>query len=329
MRRVFLLFCALSVTVFFVSVVPGCGIDGGGTEQPDGGAGGLDGGVGGGGGAAGAGGSGGLGGAGGTGGRPPGPGRFHPRGFDSPDVHGHSLRQGLLDCRSCHGKDLTGSIGPSCDSCHSPGWRSDCIYCHGADDNLTGAPPRDLGALPMSGSLAFLAHTRHVTLGISRPYDCTECHRKPSDVLSTEHAFDDTPGSAEVGFGMGLSAGGAYNGAGTCSTMYCHGDGQGSNGSAVDGSGPTQCDSCHPAMSSSDKVWDTMSGEHRKHLKEGLHCGNCHFDVTSDGISIRGPLLHVDGANQIRLSDARITYDPATNRCTGPCHDKNHEDKRW
>jgi predicted CxxxxCH...CXXCH cytochrome family protein len=234
-----------------------------------------------------------------------------------------------MDCRDCHADDLTGSVGPSCDSCHSPGWRSNCIYCHGTDDNVTGAPPRDLGALPMSGSLAFLAHTRHVTLGISRPYDCIECHRKPSDVLSVEHAFDNTPGSAEVGFGMGLSAGGAYNGAGTCSSLYCHGDGQGSNGSAVDGSGPMQCDSCHPGMASNQDAWDTMSGEHRKHLKEGLHCGNCHFDVTSDGISIRGPLLHVDGANQIRLSDTRIIYDPATNRCTGPCHDKDHEDKRW
>lgn len=241
-----------------------------------------------------------------------------------------------MDCRDCHAADLTGDLGPSCDDCHTPkdplAWRTDCVFCHGRDDNDTGAPPRDLGALPMSGSLAFLAHTVHVTEGISQAYDCTECHRKPSNVLSIEHAFDDTPGSAEVSFAMGLSDGGAYNGAGTCSSMYCHGNGQGSNGTAVDGSGPilsTQCQWCHPGMESSDEDLRTMSGEHRKHLKEELDCGNCHNNVTSDGMSIHAPLLHVDGENQIDFTDLAISYNPATGRCAGDCHGKKHENKRW
>jgi predicted CxxxxCH...CXXCH cytochrome family protein len=203
------------------------------------------------------------------------------------------------------------------------------VFCHGADDNRTEAPPRDLGALPMSGSLAFLAHTVHVTEGISQAYDCTECHTKPSNVLSMDHAFDDTPGQGEVSFSMGLSASGDYNGAGTCSSLYCHGNGQGDNGSAVDGSASMQCDSCHPGLGSDEDDWDSMSGKHRKHLKEGLDCGNCHLDVTEDGLSIWGPLLHVDGAHQIRFTDLSISYNSATGRCAGDCHGKNHENKSW
>jgi predicted CxxxxCH...CXXCH cytochrome family protein len=262
--------------------------------------------------------------------------RFHAANYAEPNVHSPDMELQRMDCRACHAADLTGSLGPSCDDCHTPedppAWRTDCVFCHGADHNDTGAPPRDLGALPMSGSLAFLAHTVHVTEGISQAYDCTECHRKPSNVLSMEHAFDDTPGQGEVSFAMGLSFAGNYNGAGTCSSMYCHGNGQGNNGTAVDGSGPTpstQCRWCHAGMGSSDDDWRTMSGEHRKHLKEGLNCGNCHLNVTEDGLSIWGPLLHVDGANQIRFTDLSINYNPATGRCSGDCHGKEHENKSW
>jgi len=51
--------------------------------------------------------------------------------------------------------------------------------------------------------------------------------------------------------------------------------------------------------------------------------------VTEDGLSIRGPLLHVDGANQTRFTDLSIHYDPATGRCSGDCHGEKHESERW
>lgn len=255
--------------------------------------------------------------------------RFHPSGFASPDVHSPEMELQRMDCRSCHGADLTGGSGPSCDSCHSAGWRSDCVFCHGAGDTLTGAPPRDLGSLDLSVSLSFRAHTAHVTQGISQAFDCLQCHIKPTNVLSVEHAFDDTPGSAEVGFAMGLSAAGVYDGAGSCSSLYCHGNGLGNNGTAVDGSTPMQCNSCHPDMTSGESAWGSMSGEHRKHLQENYTCGNCHLDVTDDGASIRGPLLHVDGAVQIRFTDTRITYNPNTDRCSGNCHGENHQSEDW
>ncbi len=258
---------------------------------------------------------------------------FHPADYALPAQHSPDMELQRMDCRDCHAADLSGSLGPSCDTCHTPSdppaWRSDCVFCHGADDNLSGAPPRDLGALPMSGSQAFLAHTAHVTQRISQAFDCLQCHLEPSNVLSMEHAFDDTPGRGEVSFGMGLSAAGSYNGAGSCSALYCHGNGQGNNGSVVDGSAPMQCNSCHPGMISSESAWESMSGEHRKHLKENLTCGNCHLDVTEDGVAIRGPLLHVDGLNQIRFTDTRITYNPTTGRCAGNCHGESHSSERW
>jgi predicted CxxxxCH...CXXCH cytochrome family protein len=255
--------------------------------------------------------------------------RFHPFDYAVPAQHSPDMELQRMDCRDCHAPDLTGNLGPSCDTCHSSGWRSNCVFCHGAGDNLTGAPPRDLGALPMSASQAFLAHTAHVTQGISRAYDCIECHLKPSEVLDAGHAFDDTPGRGEVSFALGLSSAGSYDGAGSCSSLYCHGNGQGDNGSETDGAPAMQCSSCHPGMNSSEGAWETMSGEHRKHLQEDVTCGDCHLDVTEDGTSIRAPLLHVDGLNQLRFSDPRVSFNPATGRCSGNCHGESHNSERW
>jgi len=181
----------------------------------------------------------------------------------------------------------------------------------------------------MSGSQAFLAHTAHVEEGMSGGFGCTECHREPLDVLSTDHAFDNTPGRAEVGFALGLSTLGVYNGAGACSTLYCHGNGQEDNGSAVDGSAPMLCNSCHPGMNSGENAWKSMSGKHEKHLSKDYTCGNCHLEVTDDGFSILQPQLHVDGANQIDFTDTRINYDPDNGRCSGNCHGENHSNKNW
>lgn len=259
-------------------------------------------------------------------------GGVHPAGFADPDVHGPEMELQRMDCPTCHGADLMGGSGPSCDGCHTaaghPDWRTDCIFCHGGDGGDTsGAPPRDLGALPMSGSQAFLAHRVHVTEGISQAYDCNQCHAKPSDVLSIGHAFDDTPGMAEVTFAMGLSAAGNYDGAGTCSSLYCHGNGQENDGSATDGSAPMQCDSCHADMTGPETAWQSMSGKHRKHLAEGLDCGDCHLDVTSDGTSILNPPLHVDGLNQLMFSDPALIYDAG--RCSGDCHGERHQGQVW
>ncbi|HTM20676.1 MAG TPA: hypothetical protein VL172_09220 [Kofleriaceae bacterium] len=256
-------------------------------------------------------------------------GGVHPDGFAAASMHGPEFELGRQDCRgSCHGDQLQGASGPSCDSCHQAGWRTDCTYCHGGGANQTGAPPRDLASTNLSQSLSFRAHTRHVTAGMASAFDCGQCHSKPTDVLSPGHVLDATPGAAEVRF-AGLNAGGAYNGAGTCSASYCHGNGRGSTGTITDGAPARTCASCHPGQQSST-LWSTMSGDHGKHLRmSGVTCATCHVTVTADAATIANRALHVDGGRTVAFNFSGMTYTVSTKACTGPCHGENHSGDRW
>lgn len=249
----------------------------------------------------------------------------HPPGFAAPEMHGPEMELQRSDCRGCHGADLTGGTGPSCDSCHEAGWREDCTYCHGGGLNDTGAPPRDLGSTITSSAQSFVAHPKHVTQGIMRANDCTTCHVKPTDVMSLGHAFDATAGAAENVFTAGLSPATTYDGSGTCANNYCHGNGR-ANGTYRDGNGPTTCATCHPAQNSTSTQWGTMSGDHRRHLAEGYECDDCHKTVAgTGGTSVIAPLLHVDGMKEVSFKVATITWDPTTKRCTGVCHDEHND----
>jgi hypothetical protein len=83
-------------------------------------------------------------------------------------------------------------------------------------------------------------------------------------------------------------------------------------------------------MNSPETAWATMSGDHRKHLKApGVTCGDCHRSVTSDGLTVVAPLLHVDGQRAIAFSEPAVTWDAGTRRCSGACHGKNHNALAW
>lgn len=264
--------------------------------------------------------------------------RYHPAGWAAPTMHGPEMELGRQDCRGCHGQTLEGAgAAPSCDSCHNPppaqakAWRSDCLFCHGGAVNSTGAPPRDPGAPLTSASASFVAHAAHVTGSSSAgAYDCTQCHSKPTDVLSAGHTFDATPGAGEARLSAGLSPAGVYTSAtDTCSNLYCHGNGRGDNGTIKDGSPTPTCSGCHPGMASGSAAWGTMSGDHRLHLGlGGVTCGDCHRDVTTNGTSIvaAGLGLHIDKRRQVAFSAAGFAYDPATRRCTGSCHGQGHNE---
>ncbi|HUS67947.1 MAG TPA: CxxxxCH/CxxCH domain-containing protein [Kofleriaceae bacterium] len=257
-------------------------------------------------------------------------GRYHPVGFAAPEQHGPELELQAQDCRACHGEDLTGAAtaqnAPSCDSCHTPSdppaWRSDCTFCHGGDDNDTGAPPGDLG---LAAGASFPGHTSHVTEGIAAAAACTECHAAVDDLLTPGHAFDDSAGVAEVELAGGRSPAGTYAD-GTCSNLYCHGSGRGDDGVAQVAMAAPTCAGCHPSIASSSADWSTMSGDHRRHLALGYGCEECHQTVTTDSTTIEAPLLHVDRQNQVVFLAATITYAPANRRCTGSCHGQNHDD---
>lgn len=256
---------------------------------------------------------------------------FHAGGYEDPAIHGLEAKLQQLDCQQCHGQNLAGGdAGVSCNTCHTPGWKEDCTFCHGGTDTAGGAPPRDIDNETNAAQLSFAAHTAHVTATITTPLDCTQCHVKPADALSMGHWFDDTAGVAEVVFTGGLSANGTYNGNGSCSNLYCHGNGRTDNGSVTVADGPMQCDSCHPDINSGSTAWGTMSGEHRKHLRQNITCSDCHKAVVNaGGDAIVDTMLHLNGSKEIELADATITTNNNGLTCDGSCHGDNHNNENW
>ncbi len=256
----------------------------------------------------------------------PNPNAYHPVGFSSPDLHGLEFNLQEQDCRSCHGSELEGvAQAPSCDSCHSSpeptAWRSDCTFCHGdSPKNLDGS---------LVGGFA-QPHLTHLSTAITTTIECSACHNAPSDVLSLDHAFDSTPGAAEVVFAAALNpqAGFANN---TCSNNYCHGNGRGNNGSVAIDAPAMSCEGCHAGPASGSAAWATMSGRHRLHLNlNGVTCADCHVDVTTNGLAITNPALHVDGIKQASSGVAGFAITQAGQvRCTGACHGDNHQNESW
>jgi predicted CxxxxCH...CXXCH cytochrome family protein len=255
------------------------------------------------------------------------PAGYHPDGFESPDVHGLEAKLQTQQCVTCHGDDLMGGdVGVSCDTCHTKGWRADCTFCHGGDETPDGAPPRDIDGNSDPASITFPPHTAHVTTNIHLQHDCTECHVKPTDVLSIGHLFlgDSTPAASEVNFTAGLSSLGSYTPS-SCSNLYCHGNGQ-ATGSVTVATGSAECDACHADITSGEDAWDRMSGEHEKHIDEGLLCSECHGATVSGTSTIIDPAQHVDGEKDILLVPS-MTY--AGGRCTGTCHGETHSSRSW
>ena len=254
--------------------------------------------------------------------------RYHAEGYAEATVHGYELELGLeADCRQCHGQALEGEDdAPDCDSCHQAGWRDDCTYCHGGVDDDSGAPPRDLAGVRELALASFKAHTPHGTEANHAAYACGECHVEPTDVLSVGHIFDDeTAGVAEVVFAGGLSRQGQYDGNGACSNLYCHGSGRVTGAASHDDAKP-DCNACH-AGPTAVSAWATLSGQHRKHMRERVACTDCHAGTVSAANTIIGPLLHVDGDEDVDFGDNAVTRTNA--RCTGTCHNERHTNETW
>lgn len=254
-------------------------------------------------------------------------GRHHPDRFARAEAHGPALMLQTEDCRTCHGNQLTGgSAGVGCDECHAGergAWRLDCVYCHGGVDNESGAPPRGIRGDTDPASASFRAHTAHVTRGNHPAYACVQCHAVPDHVLTPGHVFDATAGAAEVDFSSGLSDTATHT-PGSCSNLYCHGNGRAANGTATDDMATPGCGDCHGASSAQA---GTMSGDHGRHLRNGVDCVECHADVVDAAQAITGPDLHVNGAKDVRITAAGFTRSGAS--CSGSCHNKRHFNERW
>lgn len=252
----------------------------------------------------------------------------HPPGWAEPGQHGSAFNtSGVNSCNAagCHGPALTGGAsGIACTDCHSS-WQTDCTFCHGGTDNLTGAPPLSLLDQVNRSIPAVGAHSSHVEAsGTHGAFDCGACHLKPSSALSPAH-IEGSP-NAELLFSS-LNSVASYSGT-TCTNLYCHGNGRQNNGSeSWTSTTALGCASCHPG---SNTTGDTMSGEHKKHIDdEGMRCSECHQSVVNTSFNIIAPPLHVNGVKDIEMTVGG-TWNPANKSCSnvgGGCHEDDTE--RW
>lgn len=260
-------------------------------------------------------------------------------------VHGRTakLDAGVIELGTCtdagcHGAELEGDAGPACGSCHDPiigrDWRTSCTFCHGDRDGdpadpFAQAPPQDIDDNDDPAEISFPGHRLHIESPLHADWDCTQCHLKPTSALQEGHLFtDDSPGVADLAFGAGLSPDGSYDyAAQSCANLYCHGNGQGDNGTVSVAGGPRNCDSCHQGPNSDGAQ---MSGQHERHLDEGRECFECHDQTinTQDEITGNGR-LHVDGKADVNFYSDTNMQITAELRCTGSCHGEQHNGRSW
>ncbi|MCA9490842.1 MAG: CxxxxCH/CxxCH domain-containing protein, partial [Myxococcales bacterium] len=250
----------------------------------------------------------------------------HPPGYDDPAVHGQEALQLTQDCTDCHGTDLRGGSGQSCDNCHQPGWRTNCTYCHGgANGDTEGLPPQDIDDQANEDLISFKAHPEHADGDIHPLWGCEVCHgnasRNYADAFTDAgHWIDSTPGVAEVAF-TGDAAGTSYGG-GNCTNSWCHGDGQ-TRGSSTDGTVALDCNGCHRY----DFDLGAMSGTHALHLNDPtISCADCHDPIVDASGAITTPARHVDG--NVDVATVAIGWD-GTETCTNNCHQHQHNGVSW
>jgi predicted CxxxxCH...CXXCH cytochrome family protein len=241
----------------------------------------------------------------------------HGQGWADPAQHGAAAKLGLESCRPCHGDDLSGATGPSCDACHAaagfPSWQTNCTFCHGAlrtsydpSNLVSAAPPRGPAGETATTDVAVGAHQAHLSGGALGPaVACSDCHAVPLDLSHVG-------GALIVTFGGGATRGGAtpsWNGA-TCASTYCHGatltGGTNPSPSWTGGSSQAACGACHANPLS--------TGHHTVSEHRSAGCGACHPGYTTTTVNAA---THVDGA--VQVGNEVTAWNPATHVCTG-CH---------
>jgi predicted CxxxxCH...CXXCH cytochrome family protein len=251
------------------------------------------------------------------------------------------------ECGTCHGAPPPAPHpeGDNCGACHPSMSPSDnrvfldpalhingilevtaggaCDSCHGSDGDP--APPRDLAGNTDRASVGVGAHRAHLALSTERrEINCSNCHVIPLEVGSPGHIDGDN--TAEVPFDALNPQATVDLATGTCSNLYCHGNGRSNNGTALWTSAePMECDSCHQSPQVGQQA-NGMSGRHDKHIRDKrVDCVECHAEVVDGNRNIIGGQLHVDGQRNILMPEGG-DWDPATRRCTNlACH----ENESW
>jgi predicted CxxxxCH...CXXCH cytochrome family protein len=244
-----------------------------------------------------------------------------------------------VTCGSCHGRPPPAPhpTDTRCASCHPtmeedgmtfrvpdshingmveqvpPGSTGGCASCHGTP-GVSSAPPKDLMGNTDKTTRGVGAHTAHLAPSTwHRQGVCADCHKVPLTVDSPGHR-DDGNNMAEVLF-TNLNRQGAYvTGTATCTTLYCHGNGQGNNGTkSWITPGALACGACHSVTGAG------MSGKHQTHIDHNIKCSVCHSTVIDANMKIINANLHINGAHEVKLTDG--TWDPSARTCKATtCH---------
>lgn len=222
------------------------------------------------------------------------------------------------NCASCHPTMEEGSLAFRDPDSHingtidlaDPSATGGCTTCHGSP--TSSAPPKDLAGNTATTARGVGAHQAHLRTSTWRhAIPCSSCHIVPTTADAPGHRDGDNV--AELRFDA-LNPAGAYA-AGTCSTMYCHGNGRGNTGSiAWLATGPLACGACHSVTGTN------MSGDHNRHInEENMRCSQCHQTVVDQNRVIINADLHVNGVHEVKM--AQGTFNPATRQCSATgCH---------
>lgn len=226
-------------------------------------------------------------------------------------------------CGTCHPNVVAGTDDFSDKTTHIDGTVNvnaggACDSCHGSDGVF--APPKDLAGNTNRSSPGVGAHRQHLgASGWAKAMSCTTCHVVPGNVGDPGHIDGDN--MAEIKFDSLNPAGTVAYATGTCSNLYCHGNGRGNNGTIVfTSTTPMVCSSCHlsPAVGQSA---NGMSGDHDKHIRDKkINCVECHAQVINSNRQIIDAGLHINGLKEILMPKGG-TYTASTRRCSNmACH---------
>lgn len=252
---------------------------------------------------------------------------YHPDTWVIGSEHGYAFYEKNAHCQSCHGMDYGGgNTGFSCDACHTGGtnsWRTDCTFCHGGMDNDTGAPPYGVFYEENVENFAVGSHTAHVMEGkITKGFDCSVCHKKP-DSFDTPGHIDGEEGG-EVKFNEMAGKNGTYDRTdGSCSSLYCHGNGiEGSSQISWTSNQKMACDSCHGYYGATQQ---SLSGHHDIHLLDRfIKCRHCHRSVIDENDTIIDKEHHINGKPEVNLHNSlkstSASYNYETKTCVVQCH---------
>jgi predicted CxxxxCH...CXXCH cytochrome family protein len=255
----------------------------------------------------------------------------HPEGYGDRTAHGFEVNlKGLASCKSCHGADLTGGVGPSCATCHAAAgyaaWDTSCTFCHGSTTTGRANPPVDIQGRTVATNVSVGVHESHATTTIA-VVACIQCHPARTASVVTDAAHIDGNGIAEVQLGALAKTGGAaatYTRtsatSASCASTYCHGKFTGGTSATVSWTSTTQasCSSCHPAT--------PTTADHSRHTSR-FGCYVCHNAVVNSSKAIIDKTLHVNGVDNVKFGGTYYsrtvtgTWNASTRTCSSlSCH---------